>query len=230
VLFRGMTLERMERFMSGIGPIHETEYGRSTELRIEANTADLAKTGQALPPHTDYTYKNVGPLLQFQLFAANNAVGGESLLVDGFRVAEDLRREAPEHFLALTTTKVEFRQHYPKWRYHHCYKRPILECDDFGRVSSICFGHSHAYDWQIDFERAEQFYAAYAELFRRLKSSSYTYVIRLQAGEGMAIQNERVLHGRTRIESCQGERHLYVSFVPWAYVMARVAFHSLQGT
>jgi gamma-butyrobetaine dioxygenase len=224
-LFTGMTLDRLDRFMSAIGPIHHTEYGRFADVRSTPGANDLAETGYALTVHTDYsTYMHVAPLLQFMYFEAHDSMGGESLLVDGVRAAQDFGRAEPRFFELLATVPVEFHQRYAAWRYHHCRTRTVIELGPTGQVAGVFFGHSHAGPWRIPFERAPEYYEAYAAFFALLKSPEYVYAFRLGRGEGMAVQNARVLHGRNAFDTSTGIRHLVTGYVPWEYLEARLRF------
>ena len=53
----------------------------------------------------------LGPSPSIQLLhcLASEAEGGESTFVDGFMVAETLRRESPEDFRVLCETPIPFR-------------------------------------------------------------------------------------------------------------------------
>ena len=72
-------------------------------------TSDLSKkdsayTTQHLGAHTDTTYfTDPAGLQTFHLLSHTNGEGGASLLVDGFRAAEILRRESPRSFDILTS-------------------------------------------------------------------------------------------------------------------------------
>ena len=55
--------------------------------------ADSAYTQEELRPHTDSTYSNDAPGLQLLLCCEYDAVGGDSIMVDGFKIAEAIKKE-----------------------------------------------------------------------------------------------------------------------------------------
>lgn len=79
-----------------------------TEVRPEGN--DTAYSSQALNAHTDGTYLEDMPGLQaFHCLHADVSGGGKTLLVDGFKVANALRREYPQTFEFFTQNPAAFQ-------------------------------------------------------------------------------------------------------------------------
>ena len=68
--------------------------------------ADSAYTSEELRPHTDATYSNDAPGLQLLLCCHYNAQGGESIMVDGFKIADVIEREHKDLFDILSTVEV----------------------------------------------------------------------------------------------------------------------------
>ncbi|MGE2817418.1 TauD/TfdA family dioxygenase [Mycobacterium heidelbergense] len=228
-LFKNVELHRLDRFMETIGPLHYTEYGRWAHIRNVDGANDLAETGYGLTPHTDYsTYMPVWPLLQVMYFARNETDAGESLLVDGIRVAMDLREQHREDFELLATCPVEFRQRYNDWQYRFVRRRTVIECGPSDEILGFYFGHSHAYDWHLPFDVTGAYYRAYCRLLEMVQSPKYALALRIPSGCAVAVANSRVLHGR-RAFTGQRERHLITGYVPLEYVGARRRFLADQG-
>ena len=92
-----------------IGPIHETGYGRVVDVKTTSELAIEANTPKRLELHTDESYRYSPPGISlFHCLAAAPGGGGESLLVDGYAVAEALRRQAPEAFDVLCREPLGF--------------------------------------------------------------------------------------------------------------------------
>lgn len=228
-VIKNMPLAELDNFISSIGPIHYTEGGRFYTVKSKPGANDISETGYALPPHTDYeSYMYASHLLQFLYFVENKATGGESILVDGFRVAQDFQKHHPDYFQILVETPAQFQQFYTEWEYYHRRSRQIIELDPKEQVTGVYFGHSHACNWDIPFDKMEKFYEAYSAFFRYLKSPDYQYCFRSQAGDCLMVQNFRVLHGRTAFDANSGPRHLEVSYVPWDYFTARENFRQFK--
>lgn len=221
-LFQQVTLAALEEFLDGLGPVHHTEYGKFAEIRATPKSCDLSETSGELSPHTDYsTYMTVPPLIQFLFFAKNEAAGGETILVDGFRAAEDLRTSEPELFHLLVSSPVQFQQVYDNWQYHFIRSRPVIELSPDGAVAGVFFGHSHGYPWNLPIGSVEGYYAAYDAFFAQLKDPSNQYLTRIPSGGCVAVQNQRVLHGRKSFAPTTGERHLVDAYLSWDFFEAR---------
>jgi gamma-butyrobetaine dioxygenase len=82
------------------GYVRETNYGRYFDVKTVANPNNLAYTSLPLTVHTDNPYRDPVPTLQLLHCLASDVDGGDSILVDGFRVAEALRRVARSVFAA----------------------------------------------------------------------------------------------------------------------------------
>ncbi|CAN0511494.1 unnamed protein product, partial [Scytosiphon promiscuus] len=61
--------------------------------------------------------------------------GGASTYVDGFAVAERLRKENPEAFEFFTTTPIKY--HYFDDKHHHVAEGPLFQTDASGAVVQV---------------------------------------------------------------------------------------------
>ncbi|MFE3177883.1 TauD/TfdA family dioxygenase [Amycolatopsis sp. NPDC059090] len=225
--FDDLTEADLDRFVTALGPVQNTEFGRFITVKANPEVKDLTTTGHALHPHTDFsTYLHLPPLLQFMLFIKNEADGGDSIFVDGFKVAEDFRADHSDQFTTLATTPVNFQQVYTDWRYFLKRTRPIIELDNKDEVSGVFFAHSHTAAWQLPAVEMDEFYAAYNNFFDYLKNPAYQLRTRMRDGQCVAMQNGRILHGRTAFQPGSGPRELLDAFVPWEYFEARMRFQN----
>lgn len=212
--------------LSDIGPLHKMEGGREVfSVRSTPEATDLSETGYGLPPHIDYECWMYAPhLLEFIYCAENETNGGKSLLVDGFKVAENFRRNHPEYFNLLVKTPVQFQQIYTDWQYYYRRSRSLIEIDRKGEITGVYFGHSHAYNWDLEFDIVEDYYEAYCAFYNYLKNPNYQYCFRLQPGDCMVTKNFRVCHGRKAFDPDSGIREMKTSYIPWDYFVARENF------
>ncbi|KAF4120560.1 trimethyllysine dioxygenase [Geosmithia morbida] len=114
-----------ESLLSRIGPIRNTHYGGFYDFVPDLASADTAYTNLALAAHTDTTYfSDPAGLQSFHMLShhppprkqqqqqkqqeeeeeeedGGAPLGGQSLLVDGFRAAVEMRERWPEHFDTL---------------------------------------------------------------------------------------------------------------------------------
>lgn len=224
-LLGNMALEDLDPFLSDIGPIYYTEYGRFASVKAKLAATDLGETGYPLTVHTDYPNRYNPPLMVCFYMVENSVSGGENILIDGFRVAKDFKEKCPEYFKILSETPIQFQQFYQDFQYFYQRSQPILELDRYGEVTAINFGHSHTCNWNIEFDQMEKVYEAYFAFFQELKNPNYQYSLRLKSGDCLLMNNARILHGREIFNTNSGIRHLEVAYMSWDYFIGRQNFY-----
>jgi gamma-butyrobetaine dioxygenase len=155
----GTVLETVNLF----GFARETNYGRLFDVRSVVNPSNLAFTSLALGAHTDNPYRDPTPTLQLLHCISSTAAGGDSTLVDGFRVARDLPNE---HFALLARHPVRFR--YADETTDLSHETPILDVDQRGELRSIHFNTRSAQPLSLPADVMAPYYEAYRELARML--------------------------------------------------------------
>jgi gamma-butyrobetaine hydroxylase len=189
------------------GFVRETNYGELFDVRVEVDPSNLAFTGVAISPHTDNPYRDPVPTMQLLHCLSNDVDGGESGLVDGFRVAAMLRDEQPHFFDVLTSTPVMFAwgDAYSALRA----ERPMIELDPLGRIRGIRFNNRSMQALQLDGGRIIEYYDAYRYFARIAERPELMLTFRLESGDCLVFDNTRLLHARTAFQdSCRGRRHL----------------------
>jgi gamma-butyrobetaine dioxygenase len=187
------------------GYVRETNYGRLFDVVSVEEARNLAFTALGLGNHTDNPYRDPVPQLQLLHCLETAAAGGESIVVDGFAVADRLRREAPEAFAILTQTLVPFR-YVEDGAVDLRHAAPLIELDVAGRVRTIRYNNRSIGPVDIDPDEIPAFYGAYRKLGRLLHDPAMTVGFRMGAGDLFIVDNRRVLHGRRGFAG--GRRHL----------------------
>lgn len=123
---------------------------------------------------------------------------------------------------------VQFQKFYTEFQYFYRRTQNILKLDSQGQVVEINFGHSHGWNWDLPFDKMEQFYVAYLAFFRYLQNPDYQYCFRLQPGNCLLIHNSRILHGRKAFNANSGSRHLEVAYLVWDYLTGRHNFEQYK--
>jgi gamma-butyrobetaine dioxygenase len=215
----------LERFVASIGPIsHYISPEPFISIKVVPGGEDIGLTSHALSPHSDLSYMpHMHPLIVGLYCMENNAPGGESIVVDGYRVAAVLAREAPDDFAQLCRTPVTFRQFDPAAAYHFTRTTPILRCNAKGTVTGVTFSHKN-FSVDLPFAEMAPFYRAYAGLLARLKDPAYQHVFKLEPGQLLLVENDRVLHGRHAFDPRAGSRHFEAFHVSWDYLAGRRDF------
>lgn len=212
-------IKDLTKFVQKIGPIRETESGNSYAIKVADSEFELTTSGDVLPAHNDYeTYTHTANLLSFFNCVENEASGGESLLVDGFRVAEYFRVEYPEYFKLLSEVPIQFQRIVREREFYYRRTTKIIELDTNGRVIGIRIGNAHNTAWDLPFELMESYYEAYYKFLSYMRDPAYSYIFRLEPGDCYAIQNSRVLHGREAFDSSTGARQMDLACTEWDYL------------
>ncbi|RED48571.1 2-trimethylaminoethylphosphonate dioxygenase [Aestuariispira insulae] len=196
----GMVCRAAEIF----GYVRETNYGRLFEVRSEENPVNLAYTGLGLNVHTDNPYRDPVPGLQLLHCLISNPDGGDTLLVDGFHVAETLRRENPAAFGLLCENWVPFRYRGDSSDLQA--RGPIIQLNDRGRIIAVRYNNRSAAPFDLPAEKMEAYYDAYRLFAKMLHRPEFELTFKLTDGQLMAFDNQRVLHGRKGFGG--GKRHL----------------------
>ena len=189
-----------------IGVIRETNFGLTFDVEAKTGPDTAAYTEIGLPPHTDLPTREYQPGLQLLHCLKNSVKGGESILVDGFRVAEEIRLKEPETFDLLTSVPWDFGNRSTLTDYR--WKTPMIKLDNNGKIEEIRVGNFLRVPLQIDFDLIEPMYKAYKLLETLNHDDRFKLRFRLEQGECLIIDNRRILHARDSFDSSTGERHL----------------------
>lgn len=110
VLLRGAPATRgvVTTIANRVAYVKATHYGPTFEVKSVQQPESLAYTPEKLGFHTDLPYREDTPGVQMLHCIENNAIGGESTLLDGFKAATDLKQSDPLSFRLLTRTPVVF--------------------------------------------------------------------------------------------------------------------------
>jgi len=177
------------------GYIRETIFGGLWSLSAEmSDHDDTAYSTQYLEPHTDATYSHDAPGLQCFLCLEFDGRGGESLLVDGFALAEEMRAEQPELFQVLCEVSVPGR--YIEPGVHLRTERPAFRLDPQGRLRQVSFNNYDRAPFLLEPERMTAFYRAYRDLHARIVERGNWLTVPLRPGMALVFDNWRLLHGR----------------------------------
>ncbi len=190
------TDEESARALFGhFGYIRETIFGGLWSLSAELHDhEDTAYTTQYLEPHTDSTYCHDAPGLQCFLCQEFDGKGGESVLVDGFALAEEMRAEQPEMFQLLCEVPVPGR--YIEPGVHLRTERPAVRLDGAGRLRQVSFNNYDRAPFLLEPARMKAFYRAYKDFHSRIVARDNWLTIPLRPGMALIFDNWRLLHGR----------------------------------
>lgn len=215
-----LDLGAVERFADRIAFLRETNFGRVFDVRSKAEPDSNAYTSLELPLHTDLPTRELQPGLQFLLCRENGATGGDSIMADGFRIAEALRDEAPELFEALSTLPMEFRNRARTSDYR--VRVPAIRLDEDGAIAEIRLGNFLRGPLHAAVEDMPRLYAGYRRFMAMTREDRFRVRFRLEAGTMASFDNRRVLHARDAFDPASGARHLQGCYVDTDEIKSRI--------
>jgi trimethyllysine dioxygenase len=169
---------------------------------------DTAYTNIALEAHTDNTYfSDPAGLQAFHVLSHKRGSGGASLLVDGFKVARELREQDPEAYEVLSTVNVHAHASGNKGISIQPYRGfPVLSHDPAtGALLQVRWNSSDRAGLELPIAETPRWYAAARKFDALLKKKENEYWEQLQPGTVLVFDNWRVLHGRSAFT---GERRV----------------------
>ena len=203
---------------SEIGCVRPTYWGTCNDIKSVANPESDAFTNLRILPHTDLSYFASPPayLIFHYLTVADR--GGENHLIDGFKIAEVLRQEAPEKFELLSTLPVQFRFQYTDADLIG--EGEIIHLDCLGAVKSIRFSSRAIQPFNFPPDLIKPYYAAYRAFMEMCNSDEYRIRVKFNSGDFLLLDNHRVLHGRTEYT---GERFIQSTFIEKTELISRLS-------
>ncbi|KAJ3325114.1 hypothetical protein HDV06_004870 [Boothiomyces sp. JEL0866] len=201
---------QVEQVAQAFGPIKETFYGKSWNVKNDPNSKNIAYTSLYLGLHMDLMYFESPPALQFLHCLQNTVKGGTSLFLDLFKVVEDLKRDHPKQFKVLTEFPVRFL--YENDGHHMDFNRPTINID-VNDGYNIYYSPPFQGPLHGPPEKVDEFYEAFALLERKINQRDGLYEYLLKEGDLVIFANRRVLHGRDKFDPLSGNRWLKGTYV-----------------
>ncbi len=210
------TLEPLAR---KIGPPQENNFGRVQDLVVDHSKRSIANDVNELKPHTDEPYRASPPgLLLFHCVETDVDGAGSSIFLDGFEIAEILKHEDPEGFMALVNNRQPFRRYFSD-DVDLIAQFPIIAIDEFNNITGIRINDRVAAPLSIPPGQVPAYYKGLRRFLELAEDPQRMIQRTLSPGDIVVFDNHRVLHGRTTL-TMKGRRWLQ-----WIQV-ERGDFHS----
>ena len=201
------------QFANSIGSIRPTNFGEYFNVKSVPNPNDLAYTSLALSPHTDNPYRKPIPCIQLLHCIENEVSGGLSTLVDGFKVANHLKKNNPEYFQILTKIKVKFKFTDKDVVLEN--KGELIELDEEKNLKQVRFSSRLDYVPVLEKNELDLYYKARKEISDLYNSKQFRIEFKLMSGDIMMMDNHRLLHGRTVYDANEGKRFLQGCYIDY---------------
>ena len=197
------TIEATRELATRIGYVRETIFGGMWDFTANLAFKDTAYTPVAIGPHTDGTYSIDSPGYQMFHCLEFDGIGGESTLVDGFKVADRIRQIDPPAFEVLTNIKVPAQ--YLGDGVHLRAEHAVIALDHNGDFSQIAYNNYDRAPFRLPTPRMNAFYRALKLFNELINDPAFEISMRLAPGTALLFDNWRTLHGR---RAYQGIRRL----------------------
>lgn len=193
------------------GLVRETNFGVFFEVYSRPDSNDLAYRPVALGPHTDNPYRNPVPGIQLLHCLQNETSGGLSTLVDSLAVAAQLRREDPHGFALLASVPVRYEyRDADTWLVA---VQPMIELTGQGEMMGVFYSPRLDDIPLMSEQDTRDYHRARKRFCSLLTDPRYELRLRLEPGQLMMFDNNRVLHGRTAFDPSEGHRQLQGCYI-----------------
>ncbi len=206
----------IDQVAATIGPIRASNFGGRFEVFSKPKPNNAAYTSLGLELHTDLTNWKNPPDIQMLYCLANDAQGGESIFADGVAVAEALREQDPQAFRLLAETTIDCR--FADEDVDLVVRATVIHLDEHDQVIEVRFNNWLRDSLRLPTAQIMPWYRAYLAFWKILRSPRYRLDLRLAAGEMVAFDNRRVMHGRKSFDPQTGRRHLQGCYVDYDMV------------
>jgi len=198
-----------EEIASLLSIVRETHYGRVFEIVSTPNPTVIANAPVPLRPHTDENFREPPPgIMIFHSIKASEDGGGESVMTDGFKLAEDFKSLYPAEYQLLTQVPIPHRRFIEKVGLRA--EAPMIKLDYFGNISEFRLNERTMGPIDLPDDLMMPVYSALTKMFELSYDSKYHMHYLLNDGEALVFDNARVLHARTGFN---GNRHVRLTHV-----------------
>lgn len=202
-----------------IGPLQSTFYGLTWDVISKPDAENVAYTNEFLCLHQDLMYWHDPPKIQLLHCLANECHGGDSLFSDGFRAAAEFKLQRTQQWSILQRMPVTF--HYARNGNFYHQQRHVIESG--GDVLPKSVHWAPPFQGQFpplvrgSYSKGSPLLSEWRDAARAFRDSleapQNMVQYRLQAGDCVLFDNQRILHGRTQFDTSSGRRHLHGTYV-----------------
>lgn len=219
--------ERTEEIAALVGKLRMTNY-EIYELESKPDPEISGDMAVPLNLHTDEPYRIEPPAITFFHVLKQADIGGASTLVDSYHIVEQLRLQYPDSFETLCRIPARYHRSLIEGRLFE-YQRPIIQRDGDGDISGVYLLDRGMAPVDCALEDVEPFYRALRQLLNLVDAGEGSIEFRVETGEMLVFNNQRLMHGRTSFDPASG-RHVRTCHVDLDefYSRLRVCYRDLD--
>jgi gamma-butyrobetaine dioxygenase len=210
--------------LNRISHTRETFFKTPFEVINIPKPNNSAYSAHALNNHMDLPWFETPPGYQFLHCLINSAEGGDSSAVDGFAVADYLRKNEKEIFETLVSVPLKFRDKDYTQESIRGFHAPAISLTKDSDYNDIRFSVAtmDALDCHPDI--MDKVYKAHHKFGNLLHNDKFQIKFRLNPGDIFSFNNRRVLHGRSAFDPNSGRRHLQGYYIDRDEIIGRLNY------
>ena len=201
-------MKTVEDIANKIGYVRNSIFGDLWSFESNTEMADSAYTQEELRPHTDGTYNHDAPGLQLLLCCEYEAEGGESIMVDGFKIAQILRENNGTSYNILSEIDIPGR--YFGDGVELIAKRPVFKFRN-KKLIQVSFNNYDRGDFRLPNNKINDFYTAIRAFDKLANAKEMQWRQILKPGQLLIFNNWRVLHGRSEFSGKRKMSGCYIN-------------------
>ena len=210
--------------LNRISHTRETFFKTPFEVINIPKPNNSAYTAHALRNHMDLPWFELPPGYQFLHCLVNNSTGGNSSAIDGFAVADYLRKNEEEIFKILTKIPLKFRDKDYTQKSHRSFHAPAISLTKDNDFHDIRFSVATMDTLDCHPDVMDKVYKAHHRFGNLLHDEKFQINFRLEPGDIFSFNNRRVLHGRTEFDPNSGHRHLQGYYMDRDEIIGRLNY------
>ncbi len=210
--------------LNRISHTRETFFKTPFEVINIPKPNNSAYTALGLRNHIDLPWFENPPGYQFLHCLINAAKGGDSSAVDGFAVADYLKKNEKEIFETLVSIPLKFKDNDYTQETIRIFHAPAISLTKDGDYNDIRFSVATMDALDCHPDVMEKVYKAHHRFGNLLHDDKFVVKFRLEAGDIFCFNNRRVLHGRTEFDPNSGHRHLQGYYMDRDEIIGRLNF------
>jgi len=210
--------------LNRISHTRETFFKTPFEVINVPKPNNSAYSAHALRNHMDLPWFETPPGYQFLHCLINSAKGGDSSAVDGFAVADYLKKNEKAIFQTLVSVSLKFRDKdytQESIRSFHASAISLTKDNDYNDIR-FSVATMDALDCHPDI--MDKVYKAHHKFGNLLHDDRFQIKFRLNPGDIFSFNNRRVLHGRTAFDPNSGHRHLQGYYIDRDEILGRLNY------
>ena len=212
------------KILNRISHTRETFFKTPFEVINIPKPNNSAYTAHALRNHMDLPWFETPPGYQFLHCLVNSATGGDSSAVDGFAVADYLRKNEKEIFDTLVNVHLKFRDMDYTQKSVRSYYAPAISLTKDSDYHDIRFSVATMDALDCHPDLMDKVYKAHHRFGNLLHDDQFQIKFRLGPGDIFSFNNRRLLHGRTEYDPNSGHRHLQGYYMDRDEIVGRLRY------